>query len=109
MFRIAILVSLLSISFSIYAYDAASAVTEVKQIYTDKNGGIYVHFGNDSMQGCHSNNGAYVVKGNVEGVNNILTILLTAKTAKQKVQVLYDYTGIESGWSMCHIHGVYIK
>jgi hypothetical protein len=92
-----------------FAYDASSPTTTVDYVYTDINGSIYVQFAPGGMPGCYADSGAYVKTENADGKAQLYSGLLAAKAKKSNVVVLYDYTGVISGWSMCHIHGIYFK
>jgi hypothetical protein len=93
-----------------FASDAAGPKTgsKVASIYVDVNGGIFVTLSSGGLPGCYGDRGAYITTESVEGQAQLYSLILAAKLSGATVKALYNYTGVTSGWSMCHIHGMYL-
>ena len=107
--KLLLIAILLSAITSAFAYDRTGPNTSVGNIYADVNGGIFVYFDNNAMPDCYQNKGAYLPGTNKDGQNNVFSMLLSAKAAKQTVQVFYNINKGGTGWSMCTIHAIYLK
>lgn len=91
------------------AYDAAGPWTKVTHIYSRASGirpFIYVESG--GMPGCYDNRGGYLGVS-TDDIDQAYSTLLSALMADREVQILYNYSGATSGWSMCDIEAIYIR
>ncbi|WNO11482.1 hypothetical protein [Teredinibacter sp. KSP-S5-2] len=101
------------LSQAVSAYDGLSGVTTVEYIYSPVDGSLpYVQFGDNSMSGCHDNNGGYLPVTNVEGGERTYSLLLAAYMSKSPVAVYYKYVNTDpnyNGWGKCHILAVDLR
>lgn len=106
---------ILFIAFSglLQAYDGTSAWTTVKLIFSPASGSKpFVTFGGSSLDGCYSNNGAYLPVDNKEGSDRVYSTLLAAQMSGKPVKVFFNYNNTASdynGWGLCDIYAVYTK
>jgi hypothetical protein len=87
--------------------------TTVEKIYQQTlNETPYINFGENSMPGCHGNNGGYLGKLNEKGSERTFSLILTALTAGREVRVYYRFNDVASdytGWGLCDIDAIHIR